>query len=89
MATVHLPSSLRQLTNGTATAVVDGQTLAEIFEGLERQFPGIQERLSNRGELRRFFRIAVNDEVVFTKSWPEVPVSASDNVRIIAAIAGG
>lgn len=89
MTTVIFPSTLRPLTCGARKIEVGGSNLGEVFDALERQFPGIRERLCNRGELRRFFRIAVNSEITSGKSWSDLQISPADTVTIVTAVAGG
>jgi sulfur-carrier protein len=89
MATVNIPYALQQYTNGTSKVDADGSNLAEVFDAMERQFPGILSRLYNRGELRRFFRVAVNDVVVLEKRWIDLGIRPTDTITIVSAIAGG
>ena len=89
MAEVHIPLALRPLTNGAPKVDADGQKLGEIFDALEKQFPGIRARLCNGEELRRFVRLAVNNDIVFDKFWFDFRVCPNDTVTIVTAIAGG
>lgn len=89
MVKVHIPGSLRPLTAGMESVEATGLSVGEVCDSLERMFPGIAERLCHGGELRRFFRIAVNDEMVAAKNWRRSVVRPGDTVRIVSAIAGG
>src|SRR2546430_8781912 len=55
MPLVRIPTPLRALTKGTAEVQAKGGSVAAVVDDLERQFPGLRERLVDEGgELRRF-----------------------------------
>src|SRR5207248_9173598 len=61
--TVRIPNPLRQVTKGNAEVSAKGATVDDLVADLERQFPGLKERLVDEsGELRRFINIYVNEE---------------------------
>jgi len=61
--TVRIPTPLRQVTKGNAEVSAKGATVDDLVADLERQFPGLKERLVDEsGELRRFINIYVNEE---------------------------
>jgi molybdopterin synthase sulfur carrier subunit len=69
---------------------VTGATITEIVENLEKQYPGLKERLCDeRGELRRFVNIYLNDEDIRFAQGKQTPVKDGDEISIIPAIAGG
>ena len=45
MPIVFIPPPLRDLTGGLAEVAVEGGTVREVVDALDRQFPGIKERL--------------------------------------------
>ncbi|MGH7373882.1 MAG: MoaD/ThiS family protein, partial [Candidatus Rokuibacteriota bacterium] len=60
---VRIPTPLRSLTKGAAEVQADAATVTDLIEVLERQFPGLKERLvEDGGELRRFINIYINQE---------------------------
>src|SRR5258705_6375872 len=62
---VRIPTPLRSLTKGNAEVQAKGGTVDDVVEDLERQFPGLRERLvDEKGELRRFINLYVNEEDV-------------------------
>ena len=62
----------------------------EIVEDLEKQYPGLKERLCDeRGELRRFVNLYLNDEDIRFAKGKETAVKDGDEISIIPAIAGG
>ena len=51
------------MTKGNADVQAKGDTVDAVVDDLERQFPGLKERLVDEtGELRRFINIYVNEE---------------------------
>jgi sulfur-carrier protein len=87
---VRIPTPLRALARGNAEARSDGDTLSAVVADLERQFPGIRDRiLDEGGELRRFVNVYVNQEDVRFLQGLKTPLKDSDEVSIVPAIAGG
>ena len=90
MPLVRIPTPLRALTKGTAEVQAKGDSVAAIVEDLDRQFPGLRERLVDEGgELRRFINIYVNEEDIRFLDGKKTALKASDQVSIVPAIAGG
>ncbi|PYM57333.1 MAG: molybdopterin synthase sulfur carrier subunit [Candidatus Rokuibacteriota bacterium] len=87
---VRIPTPLRRITSGASEVVAKGKDVAELIEDLERQFPGLRERLvEESGELRRFINVYVNQEDVRFLSGGETALKDGDEVSIVPAIAGG
>jgi molybdopterin synthase sulfur carrier subunit len=80
---------LRQFTRGEKVVEVDGKTIGECIDELERRFPGIKQQLVNKaGKLNDLWDIYVNS----SSSYPEelaLPVHDGDELNIIALIQGG
>ena len=90
MPLVRIPTPLRALTKGTAEVQAKGGSVAAVVDDLERQFPGLRERLVDEGgELRRFINIYVNDEDIRFLDGKKTVLKESDQVSIVPAIAGG
>jgi len=88
--TVIIPTPLRRFTNGVETVTVQGTTVAEIFNQLESQFPGIRARLcEENGDLRRFINVYVDGEDIRFLDRLQTNVSEQAEVSIVPAIAGG
>ena len=51
MATVWIPSLMRDLTAGQAQIVVQGRTLGAIVDALEEAYPGVKARLLRDDQL--------------------------------------
>jgi molybdopterin synthase sulfur carrier subunit len=89
--TVRIPTPLRKLTNEQdIVSAKESGTLSELIDALERDFPGLKERLCDEtGELRRFVNVYVNGEDVRFLSGLETAITAGAEVSIVPAVAGG
>ena len=90
MPTVRIPTPLRKFTQGKEEVLAQGATIGELIVDLERQFPGIKERIcDDSGAVRRFVNVFANDQDIrFIKNL-ETPVTDKDEISIVPAIAGG
>lgn len=87
---VRIPTPLRKLTNGLDEVSVNGATVSAVLEDLERQYPGIKERIcEGDGKLRKFVNLYLNDEDIRFKENLSTAVKESDELSIVPAIAGG
>ena len=87
---VRIPTPLRSVTKGAAEVQADGDTVSAVIEDLERQFPGLRDRLIDEGgELRRFINIYVNEEDIRFLEGAKTTLKAGDSMSIVPAIAGG
>jgi len=87
---VRIPTPLRRFTGGSEEVGTAGNTVNAVIADLERQFPGIKDRLCDEeGRVRRFVNIYVNgDDIRFLDNL-ETPVKENDELSIVPAIAGG
>jgi len=87
---VRIPTPLRSVTKGNAEVQAKGDTVGDLVEDLERQFPGLRERLlDDKGELRRFINVYVNEEDIRFLQGKTTVLEDGDRVSIVPAIAGG
>jgi len=86
---VRIPTPLQKLTNGKAEVDCSARNIAELVEALEKDYPGIKERLSEGGKIRRFINLYVNDEDIRFVNKEETVLKDGDSVSIVPAIAGG
>jgi molybdopterin synthase sulfur carrier subunit len=78
------------LTKGNVDVQAKGDTVDDMIGDLERQFPGLRERLVDEtGELRRFVNIYVNQEDIRFLDNRATVLKDGDEVAIVPAIAGG
>ena len=88
--TVRIPTPLQRLTNGQAEVQCEGSTVTLLLTDLEKRYPGIKERICDeKGQLRRFVNIFVNEEDIRFLKGDQTAVKDGDDVSIIPAIAGG
>lgn len=88
--TVRIPTPLQRITSGKGEVACDGSTILELLADLERQHPGVKERICDeQGKLRRFVNVFVNEEDIRFLQGDQTPVKDGDEVSIIPAIAGG
>ena len=87
---VRIPTPLRAMTKGSAEVRVSADTVSGVITDLERQFPGMRDRLvEESGELRRFINIYVNQEDIRFLQGEKTALKQGDEVSIVPAIAGG
>jgi MoaD family protein len=87
--TVKIPAQLRALTDGAGETEVDGTSVGEALEALYERYDGLRERITEDGELRRFVNVFVSGEDIRFGSGLDTPVSDSDEITILPAVAGG
>ncbi len=89
-ATVRIPTPLRKVTNGEDKASVEGNTMSEVVEALENQFPGLKDRICEpTGELRSFVNVYINGEDIRFVDGMSSSISSGDEISIVPAVAGG
>lgn len=86
---VRIPTILRTYTGGEKAVEGGGATLAELFADLETRHAGIQARIVDGGQLRRFVNVYLNDEDVRFLDGIDTALTDGDNVTILPAVAGG
>jgi molybdopterin synthase sulfur carrier subunit len=90
VSTVKLPPVLRKLSGGTKQVDVEGATIGDILDALDRKYPTIKNQLlTEDGQIARFVNIYLNDEDVRFIQGLVTPVSASDTIVILPAMSGG
>ncbi len=86
MAVVRLRQPLKRLAGDRAQHTLDGGTVGELLQALEREHPAAGGWiLDERGVLRRHINVFVNGEL----GGQDTPVSAEDRVDVLPAISGG
>lgn len=86
---VRIPTPLQRLTKGQEVVEAKPGTVIKLVEDLDRQFPGIGERVSDGGKIRRFVNVYVNEEDIRFLKAEATEVKDGDEVSIVPAIAGG
>jgi sulfur-carrier protein len=90
MATVKLPTQLREATGGESALSVDGATVGEVLDALFDRHGELRDRLSDGdGGLRRFVNVYVDGEDIRYGEGLRTPVTDGQEVQILPAVAGG
>ena len=86
---VHIPTPMRQHTDGQAVVEATGTTVQAVFDDLLRKFPAVAQRVFDKGQLRRFVNVYLNDEDIRYLDNLGTAVKDGDELSIIPAVAGG
>jgi MoaD family protein len=87
--TVRIPTPLRTLTGGKDEVAASGKTLRELIEDLEKNYPGLKDRLCDDKGIRRFVNVHLNEEDVRFLDGLDTAVKDGDAISVVPAIAGG
>jgi molybdopterin synthase sulfur carrier subunit len=78
------------LSGGEATVTVDASDLRSAIDQLDARFPGFRGRLlDDDGQPRQFVNLFLNDEDVRLGRGLDAPVTSTDEIAIVPAVAGG
>ena len=86
---INVPTPMRQHTGGKAEVAASGATVQSVLDDLGKQFPGLTERLFDKGQLKRFVNLYLNDEDIRFLDNLNTAVKDGDQLAIIPAVAGG
>jgi molybdopterin synthase sulfur carrier subunit len=87
MATVWIPSTACDLTNGKSKVEVDGKTVSEVVRNLDLIYPGVSSVLIQDNSLRPGFVVAV-DGTISSRQLLQA-VQPDSEIHFIPAIFGG
>lgn len=87
MATVHIPPQMQELTGGLAEVEADGESLRQIVNHLETNYPGFSERLVREDMVAPGLAVSIDNVVTSRGLFAEV--SPASIIHIIPAISGG
>ena len=88
-STVRIPTPLRTLTGGNDEVKAAGATVAAVIDDLEKNYPGIKDRLLDEKGVRRFVNIYVGDEDIRFLEGLKTELKGGEQISIVPAIAGG
>lgn len=87
---VRIPTPLQKLTKDQAEVSLQAKNVKELLDGLEKQFPGMKDRLCDEsGKVRRFVNIYLNEEDIRFLNQEATSLKDGDEISIVPAIAGG
>jgi len=87
MATVFIPSLIRDLACGQTRVIVPADSVREVITQLEVRFPGITGRLCEDGNIRPGMTVVVDSEV--SRIGLRHRLSEDSEVHFLPAISGG
>ena len=87
MATVRLPSLMRDLTGGKETVSMPGRTVGEVIDALDEVYPGVKKRLFTGERLDPALRVAVDGKVV--RRGLSEAIGERSKIRFLPVVAGG
>ena len=90
MPEVKFTSALQRFFPDLTHVHIQGNTIAEIVEGVEQQFPGIKGYLLEEdGSLRQHVNIFLKEEMIKDRMALTDAVNEKDEVLIFQALSGG
>jgi sulfur-carrier protein len=90
MATIRIPTPMRTFTRNQSEVTASGATVREVLKDLDARFPGIGARVfDERGAVRRYVNVFLNDEDIRALRELDTPVADTDRLTLIPAMAGG
>lgn len=87
--TVNIPTILRPLTDNQKRIEIAGFNVLEVIEQMERQYPGVREKLIAEGKAHRFINLYVNDDDIRFREGLLTGLKDGDLLTILPAVAGG
>jgi molybdopterin synthase sulfur carrier subunit len=90
VATVRIPTQLRNLVDNQSELTIDGGSVGEVLKALDAAHPGFGERIFDEGgKLRRFVNVFVDDEDLRFLQGLDTELTDRSVVSIVPAVAGG
>ena len=87
MPVVFIPKPLRDMTGGMDRVTVEGVTVREVVEALDRLYPGIKPRLCRGDALAPGLQVSIDD--VMTTRGLRALVRPEGEVHFLPTIGGG
>ena len=89
-AVIEIPSALQKYVNNQKTVKVPEGTLNAAFKNLIGEFGELEQHLyDERGQIRSFVNIYVNDEDIRYAKNLDTEIKSGDVIQIVPSIAGG
>ena len=89
MPLVKIPPAYRGPTGGVDRLEVEGVTVRDCIQAVAEEFPGFGDQVWSADQtIHRFVNLYINGEEI-DRTAIDTPVAASDEVDVMAAVAGG
>ncbi|MEM6285477.1 MAG: ubiquitin-like small modifier protein 1 [Chloroflexota bacterium] len=89
MASIKIPTPLRQYTGGESKIEVEGATVGAALDSLVSKYPDLKQHIYEDEKLRSFVNVFLGEEDVRFLDGVDTEIDPDDNLRIIPSIAGG
>ena len=87
---VRIPTPLQKLTQQKAEVEIDAASVRQLITELEKNYPGIKDRICDEsGKVRRFVNLYLNEEDIRFLKQEDTTLKNGDEISIVPAIAGG
>ena len=86
---IKIPVPLQRLTRGLEEVEGIEGTIIELVNYLDEQYPGIGERLSDNGKIRKFVNFYLNEEDIRFLNFENTEIKDGDEISIVPALSGG
>ena len=87
---VRIPTPLQKITGNQAEVDIQASNVKQLIDVLEKNHPGIKDRLcDSNGKVRRFINVYLNEEDIRFLKQEETALKDGDEISIVPAIAGG
>lgn len=87
MATVFIPSLMQNLSEGHTQVEIEGATVRQLIDNLDKAYPGFKERLTDGGRVKPNISVAIDGEV--TSLGMLEKVGEKSEVHFLPALGGG
>lgn len=87
---IKVPFLLQRMVGGVKTVKADGNTISQVLDNLDKNYPGFKGRLiTSEGKLHPFVNLYLNEEDIRFLKELNTEVSDGDVLSILPAVAGG
>jgi len=88
--TVQIPTAIRRHTAGVDSLTCAASNLGDLFSVLDETFHELKPHLrDDKGQIRRFLNIYVNEEDIRFLGGPAYAFQEGDEILLVPSIAGG
>lgn len=88
MAVVHIPASLRSLSDGRDRITADGATLREVFRAVATEYPKLTASIIDDNGLRPEIAVAIDGSILDDSGLLD-PVTAETEIYLVPPLSGG